>query len=121
MSMSSNEINLAHLLPPHWKRLALAVKDVSFEIEPGQVAAFVGPTGAGKTTIIHLVPRFYDVLSGSIRIDGEDVRHFQIESLRKNISFVLQETILSRAPICQNIAYGKLEALRDGIVRAAQL
>ncbi len=99
----------------------LALRDVSFRIEPGQIAAFVGPTGAGKTTIINLIPRFYDVLSGRIRIDGEDVRHFQLESLRKNIGFVLQETILFRAPVWQNIAYGKLEATKEEIVRAAQL
>jgi ATP-binding cassette subfamily B protein len=99
----------------------LAVKNVNFVIQPRQVAAFVGPTGAGKTTIINLIPRFYDVLSGHIRIDGEDVRDFQIESLRRNISFVLQETILFRAPIWQNIAYGKIEATREEVVRAAKL
>jgi subfamily B ATP-binding cassette protein MsbA len=99
----------------------LAVRDVDLVIQPGQVAAFVGPTGAGKTTMINLIPRFYDVLSGHIRIDGEDVRDFQIESLRRNISVVLQETILFRAPIWQNIAYGKVEATREEIVRAAKL
>jgi subfamily B ATP-binding cassette protein MsbA len=97
------------------------VKNVNLVIQPGQVAAFVGPTGAGKTTMINLIPRFYDVLSGHIRIDGEDVRNFQIESLRRNISVVLQETILFRAPIWQNIAYGKIEATREEIVRAAKL
>ena len=99
----------------------LALKDVTFTIEAGQIAAFVGPTGAGKTTVINLIPRFYDVLSGHIRLDGEDVRNLQLESLRRNIAFVLQETILFRAPIWQNIAYGKLNATRDEIVRAAEL
>jgi len=99
----------------------LAVKDVSLSIEPGQIAAFVGPTGAGKTTLINLIPRFYDLQSGEIRIDGEDIRRFTLQSLRQNISFVLQETILFHAPICQNIAYGRLSATRDEIVRAAQL
>src|SRR5204863_2951694 len=66
----------------------LALKNINLSIQPGQIAAFVGPTGAGKTTIINLIPRFYDVLSGRIRIDGEDVRNFQIESLRQNISVV---------------------------------
>jgi ATP-binding cassette, subfamily B, bacterial len=98
----------------------LALKDLCFNIHPGQVAAFVGPTGAGKTTIINLIPRFYDIVSGCIRIDGEDVRNFQLESLRQNISFVLQDTILFHAPIWQNIAYGKLDATREEIVRAAQ-
>jgi subfamily B ATP-binding cassette protein MsbA len=99
----------------------LALKNVSLTVEAGQIAAFVGPTGAGKTTIINLIPRFYDVLSGHVRIDGEDVRNFQVASLRRNIAFVLQETILFRAPIWQNIAYGKLDATRDEIVRAAKL
>jgi ATP-binding cassette subfamily B protein len=99
----------------------LAVKDISFTIQPGQIAAFVGPTGAGKTTMISLIPRFYDIVSGQIRIDDEDVRNFQLNSLRQNISFVLQDTILFRAPIWQNIAYGKLDATMDEIVRAAQL
>ena len=99
----------------------LALKDLTLRIEPAQVAAFVGPTGAGKTTAINLIPRFYDVLSGHVRIDGKDARDFQLESLRQNISFILQETILFRAPIWQNIAYGRLEATRDEIIRAAQL
>jgi len=97
------------------------LKDVSFKIEPGQVAAFVGPTGAGKTTIISLIPRFYDPNSGQVRIDGLDVRGFKQKSLRQQISFVLQETLLFRAPIWQNIAYGKPEASRAEIIRAAQL
>jgi subfamily B ATP-binding cassette protein MsbA len=99
----------------------LVTKDVSLKIEAGQIAAFVGPTGSGKTTITNLIPRFYDVLSGRILLDGIDVQSFTLESLRNNVSFVLQETILFHAPVWQNIAYGKLEATRDEIVRAAQL
>jgi subfamily B ATP-binding cassette protein MsbA len=99
----------------------LALKDINLRIKPGQVAAFVGPTGAGKTTLINLIPRFYDVLSGHIRVDGQDVRNFRLETLRKNISFVLQETILFHAPVWQNIAYGKIEASREEIIRAARL
>jgi subfamily B ATP-binding cassette protein MsbA len=99
----------------------MVIKDLSLNIEAGQIAAFVGPTGSGKTTITNLIPRFYDVLSGKILLDGVDVRSFTLESLRNNISFVLQETILFHVPIWQNIAYGKLEATRDEIVRAAQL
>ncbi|HEY8204078.1 MAG TPA: ABC transporter ATP-binding protein, partial [Pyrinomonadaceae bacterium] len=95
--------------------------DLSLKIEPGQLAALVGPTGAGKTTIVSLLPRFYDVTSGSIRIDGQDIRRYKLKSLRRQISFVLQETILFRAPIWQNIAYGKPEATREEIIRAAQL
>jgi subfamily B ATP-binding cassette protein MsbA len=97
------------------------LKDVSLRIEPGQYAALVGPTGAGKSSIISLIPRFYDPTSGRIRIDGEDARNFSLSSLRQQISFVLQETILFHAPIWQNIAYGKPEASRGEIVGAARL
>jgi ABC-type multidrug transport system fused ATPase/permease subunit len=97
------------------------LKDVSFSIEPGQVAAFVGPTGGGKTTIINLIARFYDPVSGTITIDGSDIRNFTIRSLRDQISFVLQDTLLFHAPIWQNIAYGRPDAKRADIVRAAEL
>jgi ATP-binding cassette subfamily B protein len=97
------------------------LKDISFHVEPGQFVALVGPTGAGKSSIIGLIPRFYDPVSGHVRIDGEDVRNFRLRSLRRQISFVLQETLLFRAPVWQNIAYGKPEALRDEIFRAARL
>jgi ATP-binding cassette, subfamily B, bacterial len=97
------------------------LKDVNLSIEPGQLVALVGPTGAGKTTIISLIARFYDPASGAIKIDGSDVRRFRQKSLRQQISFVLQENILFRAPVWQNIAYGKPEASRAEILRAAEL
>lgn len=97
------------------------LKDLSLKIEPGQLAALVGPTGAGKTTIVSLLPRFYDSTAGEIRIDGQDVRKFKQKSLREQISFVLQESLLFRAPVWQNIAYGKPEATREEIIRAAKL
>jgi subfamily B ATP-binding cassette protein MsbA len=99
----------------------LILKDVSLTIEPGQVAAFVGPTGAGKTTIISLIPRFYEPTSGTIRIDGEDVQTMQLKSLRRQLGFVLQETLLFRAPVWQNIAYGRSAATRGAVVEAAKL
>ena len=99
----------------------LILKDISFKIEPGQVAAFVGPTGAGKTTIMSLVPRFYDPFSGRVTIDGMDVRMFKQRSLRQQISFVLQENLLFHAPVWQNIAYGKPEATKDEIIQAAEM
>jgi len=98
-----------------------ALRDVNLVIEPGQVAALVGPTGAGKTTIASLIPRFYEPLAGRVKIDGFDVRKLKIKSLRQQISFVLQESLLFRAPVWQNIAYGKPEARREEIIRAAQL
>jgi subfamily B ATP-binding cassette protein MsbA len=99
----------------------LILKDMSFKIEPGQVAAFVGPTGGGKSTIISLVARFYDPLSGEVRIDGTNIRNYTMKSLRQQISFVLQETLLFRAPVWENIAYGRPEANREEIINAAKL
>jgi ATP-binding cassette subfamily B protein len=95
------------------------LEDVSFTIGPGKLAALVGPTGAGKTSIISLIARFYDPLSGKVLIDGTDIRRFRQKSLRQQISFVLQETMLFYAPVWQNIAYGKPEATRSEIMQAA--
>src|SRR6185369_10470347 len=97
------------------------LRDFSLRIEPGQLAALVGPTGAGKTTIVSLLPRFYEMNSGEIRIDDIDIRRFKQKSLREQISFVLQETLLFHAPVWQNIAYGKPDATREEIERAARL
>jgi len=97
------------------------LKDVSFSIKPGCVAAFVGPSGTGKTTIISLIPRFYDPQSGTVKIDGADIRGYKLKSVREQISFVLQETLLFHASVRDNIAYGKPDATRDQIVRAAKL
>ncbi|HVW08980.1 MAG TPA: ABC transporter ATP-binding protein [Bryobacteraceae bacterium] len=94
---------------------------VSLVIEPGQLAALVGPTGAGKSTIINLIPRFYDPDEGVVKIDGQDIKRYRQKSLREQISFVLQDTVLFHAPIWQNIAYGKPDARRDEILRAAEL
>jgi ATP-binding cassette, subfamily B, bacterial len=97
------------------------LKDVSLTIKPGQFVALVGPTGGGKSTLAGLIPRFYDPQSGQVKIDGTDVRSFTVKSLRQQISFVLQETLLFHAPVWQNIAYGKPEATREEIIRAAKL
>ncbi len=99
----------------------MALEDVSFCVQPGQVAAIVGPTGAGKTTIISLIPRFYDPTSGAVKIDDTDIRRFQQKSMRGQISFVLQETLLFHSTVWQNIAYGKPEASRQEILRAAEI
>lgn len=96
------------------------LKDLSFQVEPGQLVAFVGPSGTGKTTILSLIPRFYDPTSGQVKIDGTDIRRYKLQSLREQMSFVLQETLLFHAPIWQNIAYGKPEARRAEIIRAAE-
>jgi ATP-binding cassette subfamily B protein len=96
-------------------------RDLNLRIEPGQVAALVGPTGAGKSSIISLIPRFYDPAEGAVKLDGLNVKRFQLKSLREQVSFVLQETVLFRAPVWQNIAYGKPGASREEILKAAEL
>lgn len=105
----------------HYQPDSPILKDVSFTIEPGQVAAIVGPTGSGKSTIIGLIPRFYDPVSGVIKIDDIDARQYQQKSLRQQMSFVLQDTLLFNAPIWTNIAYGRPEATREEILQAAEL
>jgi len=95
--------------------------DVSLVVEPGQRAALVGLTGSGKSTLIGLIPRMYDTQGGSITIDGHDVRNFTLESLRRQVSFVLQEAVLFHATVAANIAYGKPGATREEILRAAML
>lgn len=97
------------------------LQDINFTIEPGQTAALVGPTGAGKTTIINLIARFYDPDSGIVRIDDIDIKQFRQKSLRQQISFVLQETVLFHGSIFYNIAYGRPNATRSEVVRAARL
>jgi subfamily B ATP-binding cassette protein MsbA len=95
--------------------------NLSLTIQPGQLAAFVGPTGAGKTSLISLIPRFYDPTSGLVKLDDLDVRSYTQESIRRQISFVLQETLLFHAPVWKNIAYGKPEATRAEILHAAEI
>lgn len=97
------------------------LKDVSLTIEPGNVAAIVGPSGSGKTTVVSLIPRFYDPQSGRVVIEGQDIRRYQLKSLRDQMSFVLQDTVLFRATIWENIAYGKPNASPREIRRAAEL
>jgi ATP-binding cassette, subfamily B, multidrug efflux pump len=96
------------------------LRDVSFTIEPGQTAALVGPTGAGKTTIANLIPRFYDASAGAVRVDGLDVRGVTRKSLRSRIATVLQEPFLFSGTVAQNIGYGRLEASRQEIESAAR-
>jgi subfamily B ATP-binding cassette protein MsbA len=95
--------------------------DVSFVVEPGQRAALVGPTGTGKSTLIGLIPRMYDPRGGRISVDGHDVRTYTLESLRRQVSFVLQEAVLFHTSVASNIGYGKPGATREQIVRAAKL
>src|SRR5947209_7963502 len=97
------------------------LKDINLVVEPGEFVALVGPTGSGKSTLISLIPRFYDPTGGRVGIDGIDIRSFKLRSLRDQISYVLQETYLFRATVWENIAYGKPTASRSEIIRAARL
>lgn len=96
------------------------LNDLSFSIEAGKTIAFVGPSGAGKTTICSLIPRFYDVLDGAITIDGIDIRNMTKESLRSNIGIVQQDVFLFTGTLKENIAYGKLDATDEEIEEAAR-
>ncbi len=96
------------------------LKDISLYAKPGQKIAFVGSTGAGKTTITNLLNRFYDIQSGEIIIDGENIRHIKRENLRQNIAMVLQDTHLFTGTVMENIRYGRLDATDDEVVKAAK-
>ena len=97
------------------------LKGINLEVHAGERVALVGPTGSGKSTLLCLIPRLYDVQSGHVLIDGRDVRDFKLDSLRRQISFVLQDALLFRATVAQNIAYGKPDASRAEIEEAARL
>jgi len=122
----------AKLLPPvkgsvAFKNVSFAynadepiLDDVSFEATPGQVVALVGPSGAGKSTVASLLPRFYDVTSGSIVIDGHDIREVTMESLREQVGIVPQETMLFNGSVYDNILYGRLDATEEEVFAAAK-
>jgi subfamily B ATP-binding cassette protein MsbA len=97
------------------------LSDVSFRVSPGEFVGVVGPTGSGKSTVASLVPRFYDPTGGAIAIDGTDIREFQLQGLRQHFGFVLQDTVLFRGTIGENIAYGRPGAGAREIMEAAQL
>jgi ATP-binding cassette subfamily B protein len=97
------------------------LKHVSLTAEPGQTIALVGPTGAGKTTIINLLSRFYDVDSGAIRIDDIDIRDVRKPDLRRQLGVVLQDTYLFAETVMENIRYGRLDATDDDVIAAARL
>ena len=94
--------------------------DLSFEAKPGQAVGLVGPSGAGKSTIASLLPRFYDCVGGTIRIDGKDIKHVTLDSLRNQVGIVPQETILFNGSVYDNILYGRLDATKEEIESAAK-
>jgi ABC-type multidrug transport system fused ATPase/permease subunit len=101
--------------------VAPVLRDVNFTIRPGQVVGIVGPTGGGKSTVVSLIPRFYDPTAGRVLIDGSDIRTWKLDSLRREVGFVLQETVLFHGTIRENIAYGRPDATEQDIMAAAKL
>jgi ATP-binding cassette subfamily B protein len=104
----------------YFKNSKWVLRNISFEVEPGQTVALLGATGSGKTTIINLIPRFYDVGEGRVLVDGHDVRDVTIASLRRQIGIVLQETTLFSGTIRENIAFGRPDASMETIIDAAK-
>lgn len=96
------------------------ISSLSLTAKPGQVVAIVGPSGAGKTTLVNLIPRFYDVTAGSVCVDGMDVRSVTIRSLREQIGIVPQETMLFSDTVMHNIRYGRLDATDEDVIAAAK-
>jgi ATP-binding cassette, subfamily B, multidrug efflux pump len=94
--------------------------DISFAAEPGQTVAILGTTGSGKSTLVNLIPRFYDVTEGSVRLDGHDVRDVTLASLRSQIGIVMQTSLLFSGPVRDNIAYGKPDATQEEVEAAAR-
>lgn len=101
--------------PDRW-----ALEGVSFRARPGELVAFVGPSGGGKTTIMQLLPRFYDPQEGRVTVDGHDVRDLRLDSLRRNIGIVTQETYLFHASIADNLRYGRSNASDDELIAACK-
>lgn len=99
---------------------AAALAEINLQVEPNQLVALIGPTGSGKTSLVNLVPRFYDVSSGSVAVDGVDIRKVDLTSLRRQIGIVLQTSLLFSVSIRENIAYGRPEASLEEVIAAAQ-
>lgn len=119
LSDPRGEIKLSHVAFSYLPEKPL-IEDLNLSVRPGQRIAIVGPTGCGKTTLINLLMRFYDVREGAIRVDGHDIREITRQSLRESYGMVLQETFLKSATIRENIAYGRPEASLEEVITAAR-
>lgn len=97
-----------------------SLEDITFTAEPGQTIGIIGGTGSGKTSLVHMIPRFYDATEGSVRINGQDVKSYRLEELRQNIGIVMQKAVLFHGSIRENIRYGKLDATDEEVIQAAK-
>jgi ATP-binding cassette subfamily B protein len=97
------------------------IKKLTLEAKPGEIVALVGPTGAGKTTLVNLLTRFYEIDGGQIRIDGTDIRQIKKDDLRRELGLVLQDTFLFAASVMDNIRYGRLDATDEDVIEAARM
>jgi ATP-binding cassette subfamily B multidrug efflux pump len=114
------KIEFDHVFFKYTGEPSVALEDIHLVVEPNQVIALIGPTGSGKTSLVNLIPRFYDVCQGCVRVDGHDIRQVDLVSLRKQIGIVLQSSLLFSASIRENIAYGRPDASEAEIVTAAK-
>ena len=113
-------VTFAYAAPAPGMTLPAVLEDVSLELAPGEILALVGPSGAGKTTLVNLVPRFYDPAAGRVLVDGTDIREVSLKSLRRQIALVPQETQLFGGTVRENILYGRLEATEEEMIEAAK-
>jgi ATP-binding cassette subfamily B protein len=120
LSQTAGRVEFDHVSFRYFQGADAVLTDVSFVVEPGQTVALLGATGSGKTTIINLLPRFYEVSEGRVVVDGRDVRDLTVESLRDQIGIVLQETTLFSGTIRANIAYGRPDASLEEVVAVAR-
>jgi ABC-type multidrug transport system fused ATPase/permease subunit len=97
-----------------------ALEEINLKIEPNQVVALIGPTGSGKTSLVNLIPRFYDVTEGAVKVDGYDVRRVDLVTLRRQIGIVLQSSLLFSSSVRENIAYGRPDASQEEVIAAAK-
>ena len=116
-----SETTVPKVSPTEPSRVTTALHQIHFEVPAGKTVAVVGATAAGKSTLLALIPRFYDTSEGRVLVDGQDVREFHLQDLRRSIGMVFQETFLFSASVADNIAFGRPEASREEILRSAQV
>lgn len=97
------------------------LRDVTLDVQPGQTVALLGATGTGKSSLVHLIPRFYDVTGGTVRVGGVDVREMDLATLRRSIGIATQETVLFSGTVRDNIRYGRPEASDEEVIAAAKV